>query len=85
MWEAIKTRNLWADPVKEARLQTLITEFENLKMSDNDSIDAYAAKLWGIASMSATLGEVMLELKLVKKFITSLLIRFIHIMVAIEQ
>ncbi|GJZ41561.1 pol polyprotein, partial [Tanacetum coccineum] len=45
MWEAIKTRNLGVDRVKEARLQTLITEFENLKMADNDSIDAYAAKL----------------------------------------
>ncbi|GJZ40472.1 pol polyprotein [Tanacetum coccineum] len=33
MWEAIKTRNLGADRVKEARLQTLITKFENLKMS----------------------------------------------------
>ncbi|GJX47792.1 hypothetical protein Tco_0272982 [Tanacetum coccineum] len=32
MWEAIKTRNLGADPVKEARLQTLITEFENMKI-----------------------------------------------------
>ncbi|GJX47897.1 pol polyprotein [Tanacetum coccineum] len=45
MWEAIKTRNLGADRVKEARLQTLITEFENLKMLDNGTIDEYAAKL----------------------------------------
>nr|GEW33901.1 uncharacterized mitochondrial protein AtMg00810-like [Tanacetum cinerariifolium] len=72
MWETIKTRNLGADCVKEARLQTLITEFENLKMSDNDSIDAYATKLSGIASKSATLREVMSEHKLVKKFLTSL-------------
>ncbi|GJT28062.1 hypothetical protein Tco_0908337 [Tanacetum coccineum] len=57
--EEIKTRNLGADRVREARLQTLITEFENLKMSDNDTIDTYAAKLSGIASNSATLGEVM--------------------------
>ncbi|GJS29551.1 uncharacterized mitochondrial protein-like protein [Tanacetum coccineum] len=64
MWEAIKTRNLRADRVKEARLQTLITEFENLKMSDNDTIDAYAAKLLGIASKSSTLGEVMSKHKL---------------------
>nr|GEX73716.1 retrotransposon protein, putative, Ty1-copia subclass [Tanacetum cinerariifolium] len=64
MWEAIKTRNLGADRVKEARLQTLITEFKNLKMLDNDSIGAYAAKLSGIAFKSTTLGEVMSELKL---------------------
>ncbi|GJW39323.1 uncharacterized mitochondrial protein-like protein [Tanacetum coccineum] len=35
MWEAIKTCNLRGDRVKEARLQTLITEFENMKMLDN--------------------------------------------------
>ncbi|GJV71954.1 hypothetical protein Tco_1491949 [Tanacetum coccineum] len=63
MWEAIKTRNLGADCVKEARLQTLIMEFENLKMSNNDTINAYAAKLSGIASKLATVGEVMSEHK----------------------
>nr|GEW12290.1 uncharacterized protein [Tanacetum cinerariifolium] len=71
MWGAIKTCNLGANRVKEAMLQTLITDFENLKMSDNDTIDAYAAKLSCIASKSATLGEVMSELKLVKKFLVT--------------
>ncbi|GJT10050.1 uncharacterized mitochondrial protein-like protein [Tanacetum coccineum] len=85
MWEAIKTRNLGAERVKEARLQTLITEFENLKMSDNNNIDAYAAKLSGIASKSATLGEVMSEHKLVKKFLASLPRRFFHIVAALEE
>ncbi|GJR19898.1 uncharacterized mitochondrial protein-like protein [Tanacetum coccineum] len=83
--EEIKTRNLGADRVKEARLQTLITEFENLKMSDNDTIDTYAAKLSGIASNSATLGEVMSEHKLVKKFLTSLPRCFVHIVAVLEQ
>ncbi|GJS62158.1 initiator tRNA phosphoribosyl transferase [Tanacetum coccineum] len=73
------------DRVKEARLQTLITEFENLKMPDNDSIDAYAAKLSGITSKSATLGEVMSKHKLVKKFLTSLPRCFVHIVAALEQ
>ncbi|GJS59774.1 hypothetical protein Tco_0654558 [Tanacetum coccineum] len=78
-------RNLGADCVREASFQTLITEFENLKMSDNDTIDTYAAKLSGIASNSATLGEVMSEHKMVKKFLTSLPRRFIPIVVVLEQ
>ncbi|GJY59259.1 pol polyprotein [Tanacetum coccineum] len=82
MWEAIKTRNLGVDRVKEARLQTLITEFENMKMLDNGIIDEYAAKLSGIASKSATLGEVMSEHK---KFLKSLHKRFVHIVAALEQ
>ncbi|GJQ90905.1 hypothetical protein Tco_0002044 [Tanacetum coccineum] len=85
MWEAIKTRNLGADRVKEARLQTLITEFENLKMSDNGTIDEYTTKLSVITSKSATLGEVMSEHKLINKFLTSLLRWFIHIVAALEQ
>ncbi|GKA96014.1 hypothetical protein Tco_0818109 [Tanacetum coccineum] len=44
---AITTRNLGVDRVKEARLQILITEFVNMKMSDNDTINAYDAKLSG--------------------------------------
>ncbi|GKA47578.1 uncharacterized mitochondrial protein-like protein [Tanacetum coccineum] len=83
--EAIKTRNLGADRVKEAKLQTLITEFENLKMLDNGTIDEYASKLSGIASKSATLGEVMSEHKLVKKFLISLPRRFVYIVASLEQ
>ncbi|GKE33012.1 pol polyprotein, partial [Tanacetum coccineum] len=82
IWEAIKTRNLGANHMKEARLQTLFTEFENLKISDNDTIDAYVAKLSGIASKSATLGEVMSKLKMVKKFLISIPRQFIHIVAA---
>ncbi|GJT66238.1 uncharacterized mitochondrial protein-like protein [Tanacetum coccineum] len=85
MWEAIQTHNLGVDRVKEARLQTLIMEFKNMKMSDNDSIDAYAAKLSGFAFKSATLGEVMSEHKLVQKFLTSLPGSFIHIVAALEN
>ncbi|GJU71339.1 hypothetical protein Tco_1262744 [Tanacetum coccineum] len=48
--ESSKTRNLGADCVKKARLQTLIMEFVNMKMSYNDTIDAYVAKLSGIVT-----------------------------------
>ncbi|GJZ06609.1 uncharacterized mitochondrial protein-like protein [Tanacetum coccineum] len=47
-------------------------------MSDNGNINEYAAKLSGIVSKSATLGEVMSEHKLVKKFLTSLPRWFVH-------
>lgn len=85
IWEAIKTRNLGADRVREARLQTLISEFDNLKMKDNNTIDEYASLLSGIASKSTSLGETFDEKKLVKKFLTSLPRRFIHIVASIEQ
>nr|GEX49393.1 uncharacterized mitochondrial protein AtMg00810-like [Tanacetum cinerariifolium] len=55
------------------------------EMLDNGTIDEYATKLSGIASKSATLGEVMSEHKLVKRFLTSLPRRFSHIVAALEQ
>lgn len=85
IWEAIKARHLGADRVREARLQTLLAEFENLKMKETATIDEFASQLSGIASKSSSLGETLDEKKLVKKFLTSLPRRFIHIVASIEQ
>nr|KAJ0204512.1 hypothetical protein LSAT_V11C500260060 [Lactuca sativa] len=72
MSEAIETSNLGFDSVKEARIQTLKTKFENLQMSDTSTIDEFVAKLCRTASKSASLGEVMTEQKHAKKFLMSL-------------
>lgn len=45
IWEAIKTRHVGADRVKEARLQTLMADFNRLKMKETDSIDGFVSKL----------------------------------------
>ena len=45
IWEAVKSRNLGAERVKEARPQTLMYEFERLRMKDTDSIDAFSGKI----------------------------------------
>lgn len=54
-------------------------------MSDTSTIDDFASKLSEIASKSASLGEVMTEHKLVKKFLMSLPRRFIHIVASLQQ
>ncbi|KAJ9551625.1 hypothetical protein OSB04_015670 [Centaurea solstitialis] len=80
IWDAIKTRNLGADRVREARLQTLITEFDNLKMKESSTIDEYASQLSGIASKSASLGETLEEKNCdIRQFLTfRLATRLIH-------
>ncbi|XP_013703493.2 uncharacterized protein LOC106407215 [Brassica napus] len=86
VWEAIKARHMGADRVKEARLQTLVAEFDHLKMKDNDTIDNLVGKLSEIASKSSALGEIIEETKLVKKFLSSLpRKRYIHIVASLEQ
>ncbi|KAG7564160.1 Integrase catalytic core [Arabidopsis suecica] len=86
VWESIKSKHLGAERVKEARLQTLMAEFDRLKMKDNETIDDFADKLSEISSKSASLGETIEESKLVKKFLKSLpRKRYIHIVASLEQ
>ena len=86
VWEAIKTRHVGAERVKEARLQTLITEFEQLTMKDSESIDDFGRKLSELASKSAALGATIEETKLVKKFLMNLpRKKYIHIVASLEH
>ena len=86
IWDAIKARNLGADRVKEARLQTLMSEFERVEMKETDTIDTLAGKLTEIASKAASLGQSIDEDKLVKKFLNSLpRSKYIHIIASLEQ
>ncbi|XP_076884580.1 uncharacterized protein LOC143533799 [Bidens hawaiensis] len=86
MWDSIKTRHLGAERVREARLQTLSMEFDNMKMNESDSIDNFAGKLSSIASKSAALGEVIDEARLVKKFLKCLpRSKYIQMVASLEQ
>ena len=72
IWEVIRIRHMGADMVKEARLQTLMAEFDRLKMKDNETIDEFTGRISEISSKSSALGEEIEEPKLVKKFLKSL-------------
>lgn len=86
IWDAIKARHLGADRVREARLQTLMVEFDNLKMNDDDKVDDFAGKISGLVSQSASLGKVIEEPKIVKKFLTGLpMEKYIQIVASLEQ
>lgn len=86
VWEAIKTRYVGADRVREARLQTLMTEFDKLKMKDTETIDDFSGKLTELVSKSTALGESIAKSKLVKKFVSSVpKKKYIHIVASLEQ
>ena len=86
VWDAIKARHVGAERVREARLQTLMAEFDRIKMREDDTIDMFVGKLAEITSKSASLGEIIEEPKLVKKFLKSLpRRRYIHIVASLEQ
>lgn len=86
VWEAIKSRHMVAERVREARLQTLISEFDRLRMKKDEKIDDFVGRISEISSKSAALGESIEETKLVKKFLSGLPRRkYIHIVASLEQ
>ncbi|KAD5960723.1 hypothetical protein E3N88_12195 [Mikania micrantha] len=85
IWSSIKTRHLGVERVMEARLQSLRTEFDTLRMIDGETVDDYVAKLSGIASKSATLGSIIDEQALVRKLLTSMPKGFLNMVATIEQ
>ena len=62
-----------ADRVKEARLQTLMAEFDRLKMKDNETIDDFSVRIFEISSKSASQRRNRRHKK------------YIHIVAALEQ
>ena len=86
VWDAIKARYVRAERVKEARLQTLMADFDRLKMKNTETIDDFVGKLSEISSKSASLGEEIEEPKIVKKFLKCLpRKKYIHVVAALEQ
>ncbi|XP_076940852.1 uncharacterized protein LOC143610193 [Bidens hawaiensis] len=86
MWDTIKARHLGADRVREARLQTLMDEFDSLKMKESSTVDEFASQINTLASKAASLGETIEESKMVKRFLSGLPKKnFIHMVASIEQ
>ena len=85
IWEALKTRYLGVDRVKKARLQTLRSEFQALRMKEEESIDAFTGKLSGMASLYLNLGATIDDAALVKKLLDSVPDKFFPVMAGIVQ
>ncbi|KAI3796396.1 hypothetical protein L1987_39066 [Smallanthus sonchifolius] len=86
IWDALKTRYVGVERVREDRLESLQYEFESLKMKDADSLDDFTSKLSQVASKASTLGKVYEEKDLVRKLMSSVPRRwYLAIVATIEQ
>ena len=85
VWDNLKTRYLGADRVKKARLQTLKSEFDALRMKDGESIDEFAGKLRGIATHYSNLGTTLENAALVRKLLNSVPEKFFPVIAGIKQ
>ncbi|XP_047335709.1 uncharacterized protein LOC124939263 [Impatiens glandulifera] len=85
VWDCLKTRFVGVDRVKNARLQTLKSEFDRMHMNDIESLDQYAGRLTSISVRYSSLGETLNDIAIVKKLFDTVPERFISVVAGIEQ
>ena len=75
-WTILQTTYEGTKAVKDSKLQRLTTSFEDIKMEEDESFDEFYAKFKDIVNLAFKLGETILEPKIVRKVLRSLLERF---------
>ncbi|XP_044971260.1 uncharacterized protein LOC123431505 [Hordeum vulgare subsp. vulgare] len=85
VWDSLKVRFVGADRVRTARLATLRGDFDRLKMTDGEALDAYAGRLAGMTARFASLGETLGDAVLVKKLLDIVPDRLFPVVAGIEQ
>ena len=84
-WDTLKTMYVGTDRVKEARAQTLKSEFEALRMKGTESVDDFAVRLTTLVNQIRGLGEKMEESYVVKKLLRAVPSKYLQIVSTIEQ
>ncbi|GJV84888.1 hypothetical protein Tco_1524786 [Tanacetum coccineum] len=85
VWDSVKVRYLGADLVQKARLQTLRSELETLKMKENERVQDFSGKLGSIKAKFASLGTTLKDKIIVRKLLNSVPKKFLPIVATIEQ
>ena len=71
-WQILETTYEGAKKVKDTKLQMLTTNFEELKMSKDESFDSFYGKLNEVVIGKLNLGEKTEDSKVVRKILRSL-------------
>ena len=85
VWDSLKARFVGAVRVRDARLQTLKSEFDGLKMKEEESLDQYTGKLTAMSVKYSNLGWTLDDAALVKKLFDTVPDRYINVIAGIEQ
>ena len=85
VWIILQTTYEGTKAVKDLKFQRLITNFEEIKMEEDESFDEFYAKLKDIVNLAFNLGEIIPEPKIVRKVLRSLPERFHAKITAIEE
>lgn len=84
-WDAIELMSIGVERVREAIAQKLRKELEDISFKDGESVDAFAMRITGLVNNLCTLGDAIVEEKVVKKFLQVVLPRYTQVAIAIEM
>ena len=84
-WDTLKTLHLGHSRVREANLQTLLKSYENLRMGEDETVDAFAARVASMVNGIRGLGEKLEDISVVRRFLRAAPPRYMPIVSAIEQ
>ena len=85
VWTILLTTYEGTKTVKDSKFQRLTTNFEEIKMEEDESFDEFYAKLKDIVNSAFNLGETIPKTKIVRKVLKSLPKRFHAKITAIEE
>ncbi|XP_024310389.1 uncharacterized protein LOC104585067 [Brachypodium distachyon] len=84
-WDTIKTLHQGHERVREANLQTLLRNYESLKMGEDEAVDVFAARVTTLVNGIRDLGETLIEISVVRRFLRTASPKYIQIVTSIEQ
>ncbi|XP_024164226.1 uncharacterized protein LOC112171246 [Rosa chinensis] len=84
-WELLQTTHEGNKKVKAQKLQSLVLEFEQMTMREDESIDDFHSRLINVTNQCHGLGDPILEHRIMKKFLRALPPSFEAKQIAIEE
>ncbi|XP_041024084.1 uncharacterized protein LOC121264843 [Juglans microcarpa x Juglans regia] len=84
-WDILEVTHEGTKAVKNSKFQMLTTSFEELRMKDDETFDAFYAKLNDVVNSHFNLGDRIPENRIVRKVLRSLPERFRPKVTAIEE
>ena len=84
-WDILQFTHESTSFVKLSKLQMLATRFENIKMHENQTFSSFYSKLSDIVNSLFNLREHILDSKVVRKILRSLLERFRRKVIVIKE
>ena len=79
VWAALRSMHIGVKRVREARIQSLRSDFDGLKMSYAESVDEFAAKFTTLVGRIRELGDPMEEKYVVKKLLRAVSKKYIGV------